>query len=179
MDAARGGDPDAWEQLYRRVYPRLRSYVVGRVGLPDADDLVSETMTRAVAAIDRFRLEEAGFDGWLFGIARRVTADHHRRAFRRGANPVASFDRSSVEPDPDAGLARHEEHAQLRAALGRLSAEDRELLELRAAGEFSMDEIAVIVGKRPGAVRTAYSRALARLRESFRTELAGEEADHV
>ncbi|GAC1542473.1 MAG: sigma-70 family RNA polymerase sigma factor [Acidimicrobiales bacterium] len=179
MEAARSGDPDAWEQLYRHIYPKLRSYVVSRVGVPDAEDLVSETMTRAVAAIDGFRLAEAGFDGWLFGIARRVTADHNRRAFRHRAMPVASLDRSSVQPEPDASFARDEEHAQLRAAMSRLRTEDQELLELRAAGRFSMEEIATILGKRPGAVRTAYSRALGRLRDNLSAELAGEDAGRV
>ena len=45
-----------------------------------ADDIVSETMTRAIANIAKFRPTDAGMDPWLFGIARRVAADHHRQA---------------------------------------------------------------------------------------------------
>lgn len=173
VEAARAGDPDAWEALYRRVYPRLRSYVISRVGLDEADDLVSETMTRAVGAIERFKWQEPGFDGWVFGIARKVTADHHRRLATRRRWPLASLDRSSDQPEVDSRLAEQAEHAQLRAALGRLGPADRELLELRAAGRFSTDEIARIIGKRPGAARTAYSRAMGRLRSALQAELAG------
>ena len=174
VEAARGGDPDAWETLYRRVYPRLRSYVASRVGAGDAEDLVSETMTRAVAAIDRFRWEPAGFDGWIFGIARRVTADHNRRSARRLAQPVVSLDRSAEGDDHAAGLERSAEHARLRDALARLSDDDRELLELRAVGQLSFEDVARVLGKRPGAVRTASSRAVARLR-AIVAELEGEE----
>lgn len=174
VEAARAGDPDAWESLYRRVYPRLRSYVASRVGPADAEDLVSETMTRAVAAIDSFSWEPAGFDGWVFGIARRVTADHNRRSARRRARPIVSLDRSSDGADHGAGLERDDEHAQLREALGRLSDSDRELLELRAIGQLTFDEVARLLGKRPGAVRTAASRAAARLR-AILIELEGQE----
>ena len=177
LEAARAGDPDAWETLYRGVYPRLRSYVASRVGYGEADDLVSETMTRAVASIDRLRLADPGFDGWVFGIARRVTADHLRRSSRRRSQPVTSLDRSSDAPDVHAGLAEEDEYTRLRAALARLSADDRELLELRATGRFSIDEIAHIVGKRPGAVRTASSRAVARLRCLLETDVVEAESE--
>lgn len=177
LEAARAGDPDAWETLYRGVYPRLRSYVVSRVGHDEADDLVSETMTRAVASIDRLQRADPGFDGWVFGIARRVTADHLRRSARRRSQPVTSLDRSSDAPDVHAGLVEDEEHRRLRAALGRLSADDRELLELRATGRFSIDEIARIIGKRPGAVRTASSRAVARLRYLLEADSVEDESD--
>lgn len=177
LQAARAGDPDAWETLYRGVYPRLRSYVVSRVGHEEADDLMSETMTRAVASIDRLRLADPGFDGWVFGIARRVTADHLRRSARRRTQPVTSLDRSSDGPDVHAGLAQEEEYVRLRAALARLSADDRELLELRATGQFSIDEIARIIGKRPGAVRTASSRAVARLRSLLEIDAVEAESD--
>src|SRR5690348_13255401 len=82
VEAARAGDHDAWHELYRRVYPRLRAFAAHRVGAADAEDVVSETMARAVGAIDRFRLTPSGFDGWLFGIARRICVDHHRAAER-------------------------------------------------------------------------------------------------
>ena len=82
VDAARDGDQDAWETLYRGVYPRLHAYLARRVGYDRAEEAVSETMARAMEGIDRFTLGPAGFDGWVFGIARRVSADHYRREDR-------------------------------------------------------------------------------------------------
>lgn len=167
--AARAGDQGAWEQLYRRAYPRLRAYAIRRVGREHADDVVSETMTRAVSAIDRYTVGPSGFDGWLFGIARRVTADHHRvaeRAARRGRAAVSangSADAAGVAVDE--GLMVADEHEQVRRLFGLLNDAERELLELRVIAGLSADDVAIALGKRPGAVRTAQSRALARLRK--------------
>ena len=71
-ERAAAGSHDAWEQIFRSIYPRLRSYAARRVGDDVADDIVSETMTRAIANIGKFRPTDAGMDPWLFGIARRV-----------------------------------------------------------------------------------------------------------
>lgn len=161
--SARAGDLDAWAQLYRGVYPRLRAYMVRRVGSQHAEDAVSDTVCRAVAAVDRLEVGPAGFDGWMFGIARRVAADHHRRAGRRARNVQAAVP-DGAGPGPDEELFTSEDHRRLRAAFALLTPADRDLLELRVVGGLSADQVAAVLGKRAGAVRTAQSRALARLR---------------
>lgn len=163
VDRAKQGDHRAWEQLYRNVYPRLRSYAAARVGAHGAEDVVSETMARAVAGIDRYQWRPGGFDPWLFGIARRVAADHHRaaaRARRSGRGAPSEV----VDADPGERLELLDEHAATRAAFSRLPASDREILELRVIARLTAEQTAAALGKRPGAVRTAQSRALARLR---------------
>jgi len=168
VEAARGGDQDAWEQLYRRVYPRLRAYLARRVGDAGVEDVVNETMTRAVAGIGRMRLGPAGFDGWLFGIARHVAADHHRRNRRSERHVAATFVAGGaleVEAEPGVELLLAEDHARVRRAFDALRPEQRELLELRVIAGLSAEQTAAVLGKRAGAVRTAQSRALQRLRE--------------
>jgi RNA polymerase sigma-70 factor (ECF subfamily) len=168
VEAARAGDEQAWESLYRSVYPRLRGYLTRRVGPDHAEDVMSDTMTRAVAGIDRFEWGPAGFDGWLFGIARRAAADHHRRNSRRrreaGAVMLLSTDRTDPGPAPDEPAVISVEHAQVRRVFARLRPEDRELLELRVIAGLSPEQVGAILGKKSGAVRTAQSRALNRLR---------------
>ena len=164
VEAARAGDAEAWNEIYAQVYPRLRAYVVRRCGRYDAEDLVSETMTRALQAIGRFRWKQAGFEGWLFGIARHVTADHHRRLERaRRHDPrIDPSDARFAAPGEGSDLA--DDHAELRRAFACLPKADRDLLELRVVGGLSAEQTAAALGKRPGAVRVAQSRALARLR---------------
>ena len=160
-ELAAEGDHAAWEEIYRGVYPRLRAFVARRVDDATIEDLVSETMTRAVGSIERYRPTGPGIEAWIFGIARRVIADHHRRVGRERRRR----DRSAVAPTaPDDAAVASDEHARIRAAFTELSAGDRELLELRFVVGLSPDETAVALGKRPGAVRTAQTRALARLR---------------
>jgi len=161
VERAQDGDADAWIDLYRHAYPRLRVYAATRVGYDVADDLVSETMVRAVAGIGRYRWQAVGFDAWLFGILRRVCADHHRRHARRGRDTGAG-----VEPDRAGDdLVRADEHSEVRAAFARLSGSDRQLLELRVIAGLSAEDVGRVLGKRPGAVRSAQSRALAHLRQ--------------
>jgi RNA polymerase sigma-70 factor, ECF subfamily len=168
VEAARTGDEGAWELLYRRVYPRLHAYLARRVGFIDAEEAVSETMTRAVAGIDGFTLGPSGFDGWVFGIARRVSADHHRRSDRSHrymASTVIAGGAVGVGPEPGEAILVAEEHDRVRKAFEELNADERELLELRVVGGLTAEEAAIALGKRPGAVRTAQSRALSHLRQ--------------
>jgi RNA polymerase sigma-70 factor (ECF subfamily) len=161
-ELAAAGDHAAWEQIFLAVYPRLRAYAARRVGVDAADDVIGETMMRAVANIHRFRWTEHGIDPWLFGIARRVAADHHRQSARqarlRPPAPVAPTQPTDV-------LETNDEHASLRAEFERLPAGDQELLELRIVAGLSPEAVGDVIGKRPGAVRTAQSRALRRLRQ--------------
>ena len=129
-----------WEQIFRSTYPRLWAYAAHHVGRNAADDVVSETMTRAVNGISGFRWNADGIDPWLFGIARRVVADHHRRAgrLRRWSRAVAAP--AVALPADVVELA--DEHATVRAAFNRLSADDREILELRVIAGLSPEQTA-------------------------------------
>jgi RNA polymerase sigma-70 factor (ECF subfamily) len=160
---ARRGDQDAWAKLYHGVYPRLRSYAAARVGPTGAEDLVNETMARAVAGIGRFRWEPSGFDAWLFGILRRVCLEHLRREGRdrRKARADVPFDLS----EPGDGLYQVEDYRAVRIAFAQLSPSEREVLELRVISGLSAQDVGRVLHKRPGAVRTAQSRALANLRK--------------
>lgn len=168
VDSARDGDQGAWEHLYRGLYPRLRGYLERRVGHDDAEDAVSETMARAVAGIDRFQWGPAGFDGWVFGIARRVAADHYRGMARRRRQTGAAKILGETNPGSDVRLdddmLRACDHARIRRAFLLLRPADRELLELRVVAGLSVEQVASVLGKRPGAVRTAQLRALTQLR---------------
>ena len=163
VEQAAAGNHEAWEQIYRSVYPRLWAYAAHHVGRDAADDVVSETMTRAVTGIAGFRWTPAGLEPWLFGIARRIAADHHRRAGRRKRWSRAVAAPAATLPADVAETA--DEHAAVRAAFNRLSDSDREVLELRVIAGMSPEQTADVLGRRPGAIRTAQSRALARLRK--------------
>ena len=161
--SASQGDQDAWMQLYRAAYPRLVAFATRRLGDADsAREAVSETMTRAVGAIDAYVGTDAGFTPWLFGICRHVIADLQRRAFRPLPTGLLRHD----VPAPAALdlLIEGEERAAVRQAFARLDGDERELLELRVVAGLSSAEVASILGKQPSTVRMAQKRALARLR---------------
>lgn len=158
-------DPDAWEQVYRQAYPRLIAYARRRLATKEqAEDAVSEAMVRAINSIERYVPGRSGLDGWLFGILRYVVLE----TYRAGPIPTADLgDRPSLESDPLDRVVHDEEHDQMRHAFGRLEDDDQELLTLRVVAGLNADDVGELLGKRPGAVRTAQSRALGRLRSKL------------
>lgn len=170
---AMANDPDAWESLYRHCRPRLLRYARSRLSTTQqAEDAVSDTVLRAMERIDTFTWQGAGFDAWLFGILRNVVLESYRgqertRRLARRADEIDLTRRHSS--DVSEGLERAEDAAALRAAFTTLGEDDRELLELRVVGGLTSDAAATVLGKSPGAVRMAQTRALDRLRAALRT----------
>ena len=163
VERARGSDPDAWEALYRRVFPGLLAYANRRLDVDRARDAVAETMARAVAGIDRFAWQGAGFDAWMYGILRHVVIDAHRARTRHRGEPLDHGDGAG----PLEYVLDEEEASALRSAFDALDPADREVLELRVVAGLSADEVGAVLAKRPGAIRMAQSRALERLRHEL------------
>ena len=159
-----GADPDAWEALYRRAYPGLMAYASRRLDRDRAADAVAETMARAVARIDRFEWKGGGFDAWLYGILRHVVVDVYRASARDAARREREAPRAAGPLDH---VVDNEDAAEVRAAFARLGDDDRELLELRVVAGLAAEEVGKVLGKRPGAVRMAQTRALERLRREL------------
>jgi RNA polymerase sigma-70 factor (ECF subfamily) len=152
--------------VYRRTFPRLFAYARRRLNSEHAaDDAVSETMLRALDRIDTFTWQGAGFDAWLYGILRNVVFESHRD--RRRTLTMAAVPERSIPSDPSARMVAADDATDLRAAFARLRPEEQEMLELRVVADLSADDVGAIVGRRPGSVRMAQSRALARLRTLY------------
>ena len=165
---ARANDPQAWELLYRRAYARLHSYARRRLrSKEEADDAVSEAMTRAIFGIDQFRWRGAGWDAWLYGILRNVVLEAWRQ---RAPNSAPSGD-DAIDEVEDRILADEEARA-VRRAFEKLNPEEQELLELRVVAGLDANAVGKVVGKRAGAVRMAQSRALSRLRSLMAGEMS-------
>lgn len=162
VERARGGDQAAWADIYRLAYPQLVAFAQRRLGSLDAGrEAVSETMLRAVAGIENYRHHDDGIVPWLFGICRNVIAEAQRRSLRfAGVEPPEQI----VDPDPAQWLIAEQDGEMVRQAFSRLDAQERELLELRVLGRLSSEQVAAALDMKPGAVRMAQMRALARLR---------------
>jgi RNA polymerase sigma-70 factor, ECF subfamily len=166
---ARAGDDQAWAELFHRSYDKLLAYSSRRLRCRDqANDAVGETMARAVGGIHGFRDDGAGFDAWMYGIARHVVIDAQRKQGREGPGFVP--DLADTAPEPLERAVQVEDSAEVRVAFGHLSRTDQEVLELRVVSGLSAEETASVMGRRPGAVRMAQSRALERLRAEIGEE---------
>jgi len=161
------GDTAAFTSLYRRYVARVYDYAAWRLAdRHAAEEVTQEVFLRAFRGIAGCR-DGASFAGWLLGIARFVIADHYRAAPPATVALDASLEREDPEPLPDEQLLQRERHDELRTAREHcLSPSERELFDLLLA-DLTDREIAVALGRRYGAVRTAHWRILSKLRACF------------
>jgi RNA polymerase sigma-70 factor (ECF subfamily) len=152
----------AFDEFYARYHRRLRGFVAV-LGVRDAEDVAQEAMVRAYASY-------AGLDQsrdpwpWLVAIARNVARDRWARPA-----PVPVEDVPVSVGDTTAEV---DERDLVRAALGRLSSADRDVLVLREYHELTIDELSRLLGRSANAVRQQVFRARRRLAAAY-TELGG------
>jgi RNA polymerase sigma factor (sigma-70 family) len=168
VERARRGDAAAFEELVSRHQTIAFRAAVVLAGSPaDAEEAAQDAFVKAWAALPRFRAG-APFRPWLLAIVANEARTKRRAAGRRAAWTMkaaqAQHD-ASPDGDPAAAVAVRERAAELRAALASLDERDRTVLGLRYLLDLSEREMAVVLGCRPGTVKSRLSRALGRLRE--------------
>jgi RNA polymerase sigma-70 factor (ECF subfamily) len=170
LAAARLGQAWALTALFRSYAGPVAGYVRAR-SPAEPDDLVSEIFTSVFTSLDRFSGGEADFRGWLFTIAQRRVVDDLRRRSRQVETTVyePAQDTRQVESAEQSGLNRLGEH-WVRTVLDRLVPDQREVLLLRILGDLTVDQVAELVGKSPGAVKALQRRGLAAAEKIVRKE---------
>jgi RNA polymerase sigma-70 factor (ECF subfamily) len=150
--------PDV-EQLYLQSREALTSYFLRRHrSVQTAEDLLQETFLRLMRQVDRC-LSAGSPRGYLFGIARHVSAD----AWRRAQPPVQKTIELAA-PQPDARLEA------ARETIANLPTLQREILDLRFQHDLSYAEIAEALGVPVGTVRSRLHNALEMVREQMQRE---------
>ena len=142
--AARG-EPDALHELtdaHARHLFNVAYALTGRV--PDAEDLVQETLVVAIGSLKRFA-GRSSFRTWLVGILARQAAYARRRSRRGSPRSVDGV----AEPETMSGEAGADAKMDVASALAGLSDEHREVLVLRELEGMSYEEIAEALGGAP------------------------------
>lgn len=169
----RGGEGEAWNDLYRRYHDQLLLTIRARLGSGLRRHMQSEDVLQSVA-LEAFR----DLDGFAYrgpGSLRhflnklvlnkiRDRADHFGALKRAGDTPLGDTLLASV-PDPATEPTYHdaERYGALERSLARLPEDLREVLLLRRVDGLPSREVAELLGRSDEAVRKAYSRALAKL----------------
>ncbi|MDX3486235.1 MULTISPECIES: RNA polymerase sigma factor [Streptomyces] len=164
VDRAQQGDDEGFAIAYRLVQPGLIGYVRGLVG-DDAEDVASEAWLEIARDLGRFRGDGAGFRGWTATIARHRALDHLRRQKRRPRTSLLEQDVLELPGGHDTAAAVLEKLSTERALelIGSLPRDQAEAVLLRVVVGLDGPASARVLGKRPGAVRTAAHRGLKRL----------------
>jgi RNA polymerase sigma-70 factor (ECF subfamily) len=142
--------------------PSLRAFGISLTGDVDrADDLVQDTLVRALANVHRFE-PGTNLNAWLFTILRNLFHSEYRKRRREVEDADGSY-AASLRTAPD--QQAHVDFEDLRAALAKLPHDQREALLLVGAQGFSYDDAAAICGCAVGTIKSRVNRARKRLAE--------------
>jgi len=142
--------------------PSLRAFAISLSGnVERADDLVQETLMRAIAHVDSFQ-PDTNMPAWLFTILRNLFRSEYRKR-RREVEDTDGLYADSLKLHPEQ-LGRIE-FGEFRAALAKLPHDQREALLLVGASGFSYEEAAAICECAVGTIKSRVNRARTRLTE--------------
>lgn len=175
LAAAARGDESAWRAIVERYGRRVFGLAKSRCRNVD----VAEEITQSVFATVATKLAQGGyteqgrFESWLFRVAMNRVRDEARRTKRHAApaDPAEVLDRlqgAALETGPATDRLD-----ALRSAMGKLTASDREVIELRHHGGLSFKQIAELLEEPFGTLLARHHRALRKLKEMMGD--AGEE----
>lgn len=160
------GDPSAIGQLYDRYGRQVYSLAYRMTGDPAAaEDVTQDVFLKVWRSAARFDPDRGRAATWILHIAHTTTVDSMRA---RGRTTPSRFEDDTDEPDHTANTAEQAEvavlGAQVRSALMRLPAEQRQAVELAYFGAMSQTEIAGHLRIPLGTVKSRVRLALDSLR---------------
>ncbi|MBI5241886.1 MAG: sigma-70 family RNA polymerase sigma factor [Elusimicrobia bacterium] len=134
-------------EFYEEWFPKVYNYARHRTGSATrADEVVSETFSRALRSWPSFDPAKGDRRTWLFSIAFRAVADHYRSEKRRGWFGLDFLlGLEPREPGPEHQLEQAQESGRVVSALGDLSQEHREIVSLKCFGGLTNRAIAKLM----------------------------------
>ena len=127
-----------------------------------ADHLCHDVFVRIIEALPDYDERGLPVEAWMYRIAHDRAVDAIRRMARRPAVPIEAHHAISADPTsvPDDALQQ---------ALNRLSAEQRQIILLRYCDEYSVSEIAQLLGRSEGSIKQLRNRGMVALRRTYHT----------
>ncbi len=172
LAAAQANAGWAYQRLFESSGRQVASYLRGQ-GAEDADGMANEVFLRAFRNLATFRGDEAAFRSWLFVIARNCLIDERRRQMRRPAFVAGADRQGPAAPGAEQEAFEHIGAERVHELLSELSPDQRDVLLLRIVADLTVDQIATVLGKQPGAIKQLQRRGLESLRRRMQR---GEEA---
>ncbi|MBT9172184.1 MAG: ECF RNA polymerase sigma factor SigW [Syntrophomonadaceae bacterium] len=171
--------PEAFGRLYNQNYPAILNYCIRRTGDAElAQDITAETFVKALKNIGSFEWRGSSFSAWLYRVAGNELASYFRKGTYKavsleylresqGFEPAASHELEAELIAAQEELARHQEFLACRRQISRLPIKYQEIIALRFFAGKSHKEIAGILGKPEGTVKSLLHRGLERLRKQL------------
>ncbi len=156
--------------LYEEHKNALFNYLMYRVNFNRslADDLFMDVMLKAYEHFPSFDVKKGSFKTWLFGIAHNHLANYWRD--RKEAVSLDGLEEQGVTlavSPPTHGASAMSEHRQIQKVLSLLNEDERVVISLRFIDQLEFCEIAEVLRKKEGAVRTQLSRAMSHFKQLY------------
>lgn len=155
--------------LYERYVGNIYNYIYYRTGNHhDTEDLTARTFYRALKHFPRYVDRGAPFSAYLYRIAHNMVANWHRDRSRRQIIPLDETMLRALRKDEPASVAEEkDEQDTLLQAVRRLPSDRQQLLILKFVDQMSNAEIALVMGRTEGAIKSLYHRTLVALRQDL------------
>ncbi len=168
VERAQAGDRAALEELYLLHFDRIYSYLHMSVGSRhDAEDLTTQTFLKMLESIKRFRWQAAPFSAWLFRIAHNLAMDHFRATRRWQPEEDVPEPVGETEPSAESAALQSIGRQSMLELIEGLSPEQQQVLTLKFVFSFANADVATILGKTEGAVKSLQHRALVSLQKQL------------
>jgi len=166
---AREGNSEAFSYLYNLNVTRIYNYIFYRIGSEDdAEDVTSRVFYRAFDHIKTYEDKGIPFSAWLYRIAHNLIANWHRDRQRRKEVPLDDQPEMPHRVDlPETWIEKKQEMDLLMKGMRRLAPDRQQLILLKYLEDLSNAEIAVIMGRTEGAIKSLYHRALLALKDEM------------
>ena len=167
---AKQGDQAAFAEIYTRHHDAVYAYLYYRVNdVQVAEDLTGEVFLRLVAKMDRYTYRGRPILAWMYTIARNLLIDHQRKQAQAGM--LALEDRwVTSDPSPPEVAERGLTRDCLIRSLRHLTEDQQHVILHRLIEGRSNAEVASLLGKTEGAVKSLQHRAVASLRRAVMKE---------
>jgi RNA polymerase sigma-70 factor (ECF subfamily) len=167
LTAAQAGAGWARTIIWTEHAGQVTAFLAAR-GAREPEDLASEVFIELFAALPRFTGDAAALRGFLFSIAYRRLVDEFRtRARRRHTTELDEATDPRRAPSAAEEAERRLGDAAALRMLDALPPDQRDVLTLRIVADLPIDQVALILGKRPDAVKQLQRRGLERLRKNL------------
>jgi RNA polymerase sigma-70 factor (ECF subfamily) len=162
-------DALAFATLYEAHVDRIYNYIYQRTGNRcEAEDLTARTFVKAFAHLDNYVFRGVPFSAWLYRIAHNAVANWYRDHRRhRVVSLDALTEQSDEKQHPEETTQGREGQRELLKVIRQLPPERQQLLILKYSDGLKNAEIAQIMGRSEGAIKSLYHRTLLALRREL------------
>jgi len=168
VERGRRGDREALEELYLIHFDRIYGYLHVSVGNGhDAEDLTTQTFLKMLEKIGGFQWRSAPFSAWLFRIAHNLAMDHFRARRRWQSEKEVPEPPGEEEPSAELAAMRTIGRESMLKLIEGLSPEQQQVLTLKFVFNLPNAEVAVILDKTVGAIKSLQHRALVSLQKQI------------